>query len=107
MKTAAEYAKMAQENIISGTLCRKRRDAEACQRRAIAWATLANAAATLEAARLMGPTPQEQVVLDALTAPMGTFEAAEDNPDEGEFEDPTDEELTAFERTLMDDPDAR
>jgi hypothetical protein len=55
VKTAAEYADLAEE----GVKYDQWQDAQV-------YATLALAAATLEAARLMGPTPEDQARLDAL-----------------------------------------
>lgn len=61
MKTAAEYAELAE------TLADGARD-EGTMGYANVYALLANAAATLEAAALMGPTPEDQRRLDELFA---------------------------------------
>ena len=50
--TAAEYAEMAEQNILSASQHTKSRAIENCNWWAGTWATLALAAATLEAARL-------------------------------------------------------
>jgi hypothetical protein len=67
MKTADEYAELAEEEQDAAA----RRDAEPEEvayhlGQGITCALLASAAATLEAARLMGPTPEDQARLDAL-----------------------------------------
>lgn len=72
MKSADEYAELTERAIAAGA-----RSAQHDDPHAYIWvgemtalSSLALAAATLEAARLMGPTPQETAVLNALTAPQ-------------------------------------
>ena len=67
MKTAEEYAEEAGLEMRAADLEPEIRMEHYAA--AQVYATLAAAAATLEAARMAGPTPQELAVLDALTAP--------------------------------------
>jgi hypothetical protein len=71
MKTADEYAELAAANIadartIQGLDGDDDPAAHLKMASAQVYATLAQAAANLEAARLMGPTPEDQARLDAL-----------------------------------------
>jgi len=71
MKTAAEYAKLAEKHLDMTEGCSCEDPAFATyQRDAQVYATLAQAAATLEAAHLMGPTPEDQARLDVLMDPQ-------------------------------------
>lgn len=65
MKTSEEYAELAESCLrdVADT------GSHISVGMAQVYATLAAAAATLEVARMAGPTPQELAVLDALTAP--------------------------------------
>lgn len=73
MKTAAEYAELAEGDLSDATGLTDSEVVAAYQHEAQVYATLAQAAATLEAARLMGPTPEDQARLDALAPKPGYF----------------------------------
>jgi hypothetical protein len=76
MKSADEYAENARHAIYEGSGRWLNDDlprAMALFAAAQAEATLALAAATLEAARLMGPTPEDQARLDALMPEAAPF----------------------------------